>query len=211
MPNQRVTRKGVSCSTKTCRRVSRSWVATTHRCACDRITCPLYEPSWSYPPRLRPETCVLRSQHQQKCDNNENDVTMFFQGLSLKSRRTASTLLVPSNCGCELRKTCATECYVCAPAKRPPFLGAITRMSQVTELNAFSLPVDTMTVTMTHSDEVTNGSQKPGPTDVSAGVTTPHKKNSQVSVPCSDSAQRVLREIRPNSKRSPRWHAWVPG
>ena len=30
---------------------------------------------------------------------------------------------------------------------------------------------------MTQSDEVTNGSQKPGPTDVSAGVVTPHKKN----------------------------------
>ena len=32
-------------------------------------------------------------------------------------------------------------------------------------------------VTMTHSDEVTNGSQKPDPTDVSARVMTPHKKN----------------------------------
>ena len=35
----------------------------------------------------------------------------------------------------------------------------------------------TLTMTMTHSDEVTNGSQKPGPTDVSAGVMTPHTKN----------------------------------
>ena len=34
----------------------------------------------------------------------------------------------------------------------------------------------TMTMTMTHSDEVTNGNQKPGPTDVSAGVMTPRKK-----------------------------------
>ena len=34
----------------------------------------------------------------------------------------------------------------------------------------------TMTMTMTHSDEVTNGSQKPGRTDVSAGVMTPHEK-----------------------------------
>ena len=34
-----------------------------------------------------------------------------------------------------------------------------------------------MTMTMTHSDEVTNGSQKPSPTDVSAGVITPRKKN----------------------------------
>ena len=32
-------------------------------------------------------------------------------------------------------------------------------------------------MTMTHSDEVANGSQKPGPADVSAGVMTPHKKN----------------------------------
>ena len=30
---------------------------------------------------------------------------------------------------------------------------------------------------MTHSDEVTNGSQNPGPTDVSAWIMTPHKKN----------------------------------
>ena len=35
----------------------------------------------------------------------------------------------------------------------------------------------TMTMTMTHSDEVTNRSQKPGPTDMSAGVMTPHKGN----------------------------------
>ena len=32
-------------------------------------------------------------------------------------------------------------------------------------------------MTMTHSDEVTNGSQKPGPTDVSAGVIAAQKKN----------------------------------
>ena len=32
-------------------------------------------------------------------------------------------------------------------------------------------------MTMTHSDEVTNESQIPGPADVSAGVMTPHKKN----------------------------------
>ena len=35
----------------------------------------------------------------------------------------------------------------------------------------------TMTMTMTHSDEVTNGSQKPGSSDVSAGVMTLRKKN----------------------------------
>ena len=35
----------------------------------------------------------------------------------------------------------------------------------------------TMTMTMTHSDEVTNGSQIHGPADVSAGVMTPRKKN----------------------------------
>ena len=29
----------------------------------------------------------------------------------------------------------------------------------------------------THSDEVTDGSQKPGSTDVSVGVIIPHKKN----------------------------------
>ena len=34
-----------------------------------------------------------------------------------------------------------------------------------------------MTMSMTHSYEVTNVSQKPGPTDMSAGVMTPHRKN----------------------------------
>ena len=32
-------------------------------------------------------------------------------------------------------------------------------------------------MTMTHSDEVTNGSQKPGRTDVSAGVMTTQKES----------------------------------
>ena len=32
------------------------------------------------------------------------------------------------------------------------------------------------TMTMTHSDKVTNGGQKPRPTDTSVGVITPHKK-----------------------------------
>ena len=35
----------------------------------------------------------------------------------------------------------------------------------------------TMTMTMTHSCEVPNVNQEPGPTDMSAGVMTPHKKN----------------------------------
>ena len=35
----------------------------------------------------------------------------------------------------------------------------------------------TMTMTMTHSYEVSNMNQEPGPSDMSAGVMTPHKKN----------------------------------
>ena len=35
----------------------------------------------------------------------------------------------------------------------------------------------TMTMTMTHSSEVTNKCKKPGPTDISAGAMTPCKKN----------------------------------
>merc|ERR1719284_292956 len=34
-----------------------------------------------------------------------------------------------------------------------------------------------MTMTMTHSSEVANVNQKPGPADMNAGVMTPHKKN----------------------------------
>ena len=81
-----------------------------------------------------------------------------------------------------------------------------------------------MTLTMTHSDEVTNGSQKPGPTDVSAGVMTPHNKNlwslyALLSrqggllvlciMQCTESRVwkktnwRMLRQTHPNSKRSP--------
>ena len=34
-----------------------------------------------------------------------------------------------------------------------------------------------MTMIMTHSNEVSNVNQEPGPADMSAGVMTPHKKN----------------------------------
>ena len=48
---------------------------------------------------------------------------------------------------------------------------------RVLEAGAIVMHERTVTVTMTHSDEVTNGSQKPGPSDESAGVMTPHRKN----------------------------------
>ena len=47
-----------------------------------------------------------------------------------------------------------------------------------------------LTMTMTHSDEVTNGSRKPGPTDVGAGVTT--QKESLESVRLAQEARRTL-------------------
>ena len=50
----------------------------------------------------------------------------------------------------------------------------------------------TMTMTMTHSSEVANVSQKPGPTDMSAGVMTPHKKKSDISVRLAQRARKTL-------------------
>ena len=49
-----------------------------------------------------------------------------------------------------------------------------------------------MTMTMTHSDEVINGSQNPGPTDVTAGVMTPHKKNLRSVYVVAQQARKTL-------------------
>ena len=55
---------------------------------------------------------------------------------------------------------------------------------------------------MTHSDEVTNGSQKPGPTDASAGLITPTQTESVESVRLAQQARRTLGALYKNSAQS---------
>ena len=50
----------------------------------------------------------------------------------------------------------------------------------------------TMTMTMTHSYEVVNVNQQPAPTDMSAGVMNPHKKESDTFVRLAQRARKTL-------------------
>ena len=48
---------------------------------------------------------------------------------------------------------------------------------------------DETTMTMTHSDEITDKCQKPGPTDMGDGVMTPWKRICSTCMPCSASKE----------------------
>ena len=61
----------------------------------------------------------------------------------------------------------------------------------------------TRTLTMTHSDEVTNESQIPGPTYVSAGVMTPHKESVE-SARIAQQARKKHRDTGRDSKNRKR-------